>query len=797
MKLLTQEFKLALASLLRLPSFSLTVITTLAVTLSALAVVLNINYLVLTKPLPYPEADKLIVTDQQETINGESQYGFQILSAQYYLYLDDTYIDEMTLMSVTGGRLKDTKDEPYIDALQVTPEYFSLLGVPMHMGRALNDKEGVNDKQKVAVLSFETWQSNFNADPNIIGTYTSIGNDKYQVVGVTAQDFSQPEVFGRFDIGAWLSFSYEISTTSHWDNITGGFNGIAKLKPGVSLEQANASLGEQINKLYLSQENVAPNTSIGARFMPIKNKIIGDSDEMAYVLLIGVITLLFIAVTNICNIFFSRAAEKKRTMAIQAAMGAQPRHLFLGMFAEAISLVVVAWLLGLVLAGWILVGLENDLQLIFPRMHQLTLDAVTMSVSGIISILVAFVMAKVSVKQVNYEHLVEDLHVSGKGTGAQISATTRNVLVATQVSLATILIIGATAILSPVYEKITKPLGFESESVDYIRVDSGGIEEGIFEYSLQLKNALKALPEIEDAARSYTIPLAMGWENYLYEADNNMLGIVSTGMMDSNMFSVMGHPLIEGRYFSEIESSDAIPQEMIISESLAKRLFKSESAIGKTLQTEQNSPSTVVGVVSDIYVPDQGFDYALERYYTPYPGNRLGFVLKLNTPVSKTQLLSVIRAVNPNFSLAYHRSIDEYVDDRLRQAKLTGVLTLSLVILALCLAAVGIYGVLSYSVQMRRYELGIHLSLGAHTGQLIKMVVKQSMVPVVIGIIVGVILATIAHLVGQQIWVYQLRTNMVTFALSLPVMALVAGLACYWPVKKVIYADPIKALRNE
>lgn len=797
MRLIIQECKLAIANLLRLPSFSITVIATLALTLSALAVVLNINYLVLTKPLPYPDADKLIVTDQQETINGESQYGFQILSAQYHLYLDDTYIDEMALMSVTGGRLKDTENEPYIDALYVSPEYFSLLGTPMALGRVLNEKEAINEQQRVAVLSHETWQTNFKSDPDIIGTYTRIGNDKYQIIGVAAAHFSQPEIFGRFDIGAWLSFPYELSTTSHWDNITGGYNGIAKLKPGVTLEQANANLGAQINDLYQSQENVAPDTSIGARFMPIKNKIIGDSDEMAYVLLIGVITLLFIAVTNICNLFFSRATQKKRTMAIQAAMGAKPNHLFLGMFAEAMLLVFSAWVLGLVLAGWILVWLENDLQLIFPRMHQLSLDLVTIGVSGLVSLFIAFVMAKISVKQVDYQHLVEDLHVSGKGTGAQISSTTRNALIATQVSLATILIIGATAILSPVYDKITKPLGFESEQVDYIRVDSGGIEEGIFEYSLQLKDALKALPEVEDAARSYTIPLAMGWENYLYEADNNMLGIVSTGMMDSNLFSVMGHPLIEGRYFSEIESSDAIPQEIIISESLAKRLFKSESAVGKILQTSQNNPSTVVGVVSDIYVPDQGFDYALERYYTPYPGNRLGFVLKLNAPVNKTQLLSVIQSVNPNFSLAFHRGIDEYVQAQLRQAKLIGVLTLSLVILALCLAAVGIYGVLSYSVQMRRYELGIHLSLGAHTGQLIKMVVKQSMIPVVIGIVVGVVLATVAHLVGQQIWVYQLRTNIVTFALSLPIMAIVAGMACYLPVKKVIYADPIKALRNE
>ena len=796
-RFIAQEFKLAFASLMKLPSFSFTVIMTLAVTLSALAVVLNINYMVLTKPLPYPEAEKLIVTDQSETINGETQYGFQILSAQFHLYQDKTYIDEMALMSDYGGKLKDIPSEPYIDAIQVTPEYFSLLGMPMLLGRHLNEQENVNEKQRAVVFSYDTWLKHFKGDPDVVGQQTRIGNANYKIVGVASPEFEAPEVFGNFTIQAWVSFHQEISTTTHWYSITSGINGIAKLKPGVTIEQASATLGQQINELYLGQEDVAPDTSIGARFMPLKAKIIGDSDEMAFILLVGVIALLFIAVTNISNLFFSRAAQKQRVMAIQAALGAKPKHLFVGMFSEALILIVSAWVLGCVLAGWILVWLQNDLQIIFPRMQNLALDSVTLIASAVISIAIALVMAKLSVKQVNYAQLVEDLHVSGKGTSAQISSRTRNLLVATQVGLATILLMGATAILSPVYNKLTKSVGFESEPVHHLRVDSGNVEEGVFEYSLQIKQALVNLAEVEDAARTLATPLAMGWENYLFDADNKMLGIVSSGMFDNNIFSVMGQTLLEGRAFSEIEKQDAIPQEIIISESLAKRLFKDESAIGKTLQQAPNEPSTVVGVVSDIYVPDRSFDYAIERYYLPYPGDSLEFTLKLNSPLNEDKLLNTLQSINPSFSVSRFYSLDSAIDNRLRQAKLIGILTLSLVSLALCLAAVGIYGVLSYSVQMRRYELGIHLSLGAHTHRLIAMVVKQSMVPVTIGIATGLVLALLAHLVGSQVWVYQLRADLLTFIFALPIMGFIAAFACYWPVKKVISADPIKALRNE
>lgn len=794
---LINEFKLALVNLLRLPSFSSTVIVTLAATIAALAVVLNINYLVLTKPLPYPDADKLIVTDQSETINGETQYGFQILSAQFHLYQDQTYIEQMALLRHIDGKLKDVAEQPFIDGIQVSPEYFSLLGMPMLLGRHFSEKEGINDQQRVVVLSSKVWREHFNSDPEIIGQQTRLGNALYEIVGVAAADFEAPEVFGNFSVDAWVSFHQEISRTSHWGSITSGINGIAKLKQGISLEQASASLGPQINELYLGIEGVAPDTSIGARFIPLKDKIIRDSDEMAFILLAGVITLLFIAVTNITNLLFSRAVQKQRLMAIQAALGAQPKHLFWGMFAESLILVIAAWIIGLVLAGWLIVWLQSDLQYLFPRMQNLALDPVTIVVSGVISVLIALVMAYLSVKQVNYNKLMDALQASGKGTGAQISSKTRNVLVVLQVSLATVILLGAAAILSPIQQRLSQSVGFQSDKVYQLHVDTGGVDEGIFEYSLQLKQALTGLTQVNDASRTLATPLAMNWENYLFDADNKMIGIVSTGMFDSNTFSVMGHELLEGRTFSAIEQADALPQEMIISASLAQRLFGKESAIGQTLQAAQNEPMAVVGVVSDIYVPDRGYDYAVERYYIPYPGSRLSFTLKLNTQVSKAEMLKLVQSVNPNFSVSHFYSLDSRLAARLHQSKLVGLLTLSLVSLALCLAAAGIYGVLSYSVQMRRYELAIRLSLGAHTHKLINMVVKQSMKAVMIGILVGCLLAIFTHLVSSQIWVYQLRADTLAFILALPIIGMIATVACYWPVKKLISADPIKALRND
>ena len=798
MSIIKEEFKLAVSSLLRLPGFSLTVITTLAVTLAALAVVLNINYLVLTKPLPYPNADKLVVTDQSETINGETQYGFQILSAQYHIYKDEQYIEQMALMSLFGAKLRDLPDTPYLDGIRVTPEYFSMLDVPMHLGRAFNQQETINDKQRVVVLSFEAWQTHFGADSQVIGTYTTIGNDKYQIIGVAASHFNAPEVFGNFPMFAWFSFDQEISRTSNWGNITGGVNGIALLKEGTSIEQASSALGQQINELYQGLDDVAANTAIGARFVPLKQKIVADSGEMALLLLAGVITLLFIAVTNICNLFLSRAVQKKRVMAIQAALGAKTQHIFLGMFSEALLLSMLACIFGLLIAGWSMVWLANDLQYMFPRMQHLTLDPVTISASIIVSVFISIVMARLASQQVPYKQLNQTLQSSGKGTGAQISSLTRNVLVALQVGLATALLLGATTVLSPAINKLVKDAGLNATNVSYIRVDTGSLTEGFHDVAQQVKNQLKSLPQIEDAALTITSPLQMGWENYLYDENNEMLGIVSVGFFDENSFALLGMPMLEGRSFSSLQDSENTPQEIIISKALAERLFKSESAIGKTLQAAPNEPLTVVGVVDNIYVPDNRDSYAEERYYLPFEaGARFALTFKSNGLVDKAQLLEALKEVNPQLSIAYFETLENMLTTRLRASKLVAILTMSLIALALTLAAAGIYGVLSYSVQMRRYELGIHLSLGAHTGHVIKMVLKQSMQPVVFGVILGGVLAGIGYLVGTRLLAMQITGEFTVLLLAIPVMVAISVLACYLPVRSVVSSDPLKALRNE
>ncbi len=795
--MIKEECKLALSNLRKLPGFSLTVLVTLALTLAALTVVININHRLITQPLPYPDADKLWVTDQSETINGETQYGFQLLSTQFQLYQDKQFIDKMTMMHFVSSRFMDIKDMPTVDIIRVTPEFFELLGTPLHLGRALKQDEGVSDEQKVLVLSYQSWITHFNADPDIVGSYTSIDRERYQIIGVTGEAFEVPEIFGGFPVSGFSSFPEPVTTTSHWNNISSQFNGIARLKAGVNIEQMNHALGEQINTLYQSRENVAPNTRIGAQFTPLRDKIVARSDELAITLLFSAAVLVLIALTNVVNLFLSRAAQKQRTMAIQAALGAKPTHIFVSMFCESVLLVGAATILGLLLAEWLNVWLANDLSYLFSRMQGLTLDWPTIVVACALSLIIALLIAWFTSKQVNYHALTDALHSSGKGTGAQISKRTRQVLVALQVCFASILLFLAANKLVPAYAQMTHPTGFDTEHLYYVRIDGSATEIDNFELGKQIKQLLANQASIASVSASYTSPLQMGWQNYLYDQNIALIGIVSLSFYDEDGFTALSLPLEQGSRFTPIMASGSDNNEIILSASLAKRLYKDENPIGQTLYADREVPRKVVGVVSDIYVPTGNRGYTLERYYLPVTEGSTSFIIKGNAELSKVQLTHVLKAIHPSLNFAFFEPVDDMLTQRLRQTWLQAMLTVALLALTLSLAGAGIYGVLNYSVQMRRYELGIHLSLGAHTHKLIAQVLKQSLTPVMIGLGVSALTVAIGYGILTKISTTAISVSWFAVIVTIPIMLLIALIASYLPVQRVIRQDPIKALRNE
>jgi predicted permease len=802
------ELLLAKSALLRVPGFSTTVIATLAITLGALICIFNLNHVLLVKSLPYPDAENLVVVQQAYSNGSEGFSGSQSAPGMLLWYKNQNVLSELALVFDHKQLLAEHPEQPNTLVNFVTPEYFSLLRPQMHLGRTLTQKEGLDTHQAVTVLSYDTWQKWFKSDNNIIGKKTMIGHVSYKIIGVTANNFITPANRNNETADFWVPFDYQGLDVTNWGIMTRALIGIGKLKASTSTLEAESTLGASLNERFQASPNVEPGDEAGAKIIPLKELIVGSSQKVALLLLSGVIGLLLIATTNVTNLFLSRAAQKQRTMAIQAALGAKPGHLFTAMFAESLLLTSIAALLGLLVAGWGFVLLEELAAKQLPRISELGLDSVTIIFTSIVVVCLSMVFAKISSRVVNYNQLQSNLQSSGKGSGLQISKRIRHGLIAAQVTLATLLLIGASVIIEQALETVLHPLGFNEEDVVYLRVDrpkgADYSPESLIEMNLltlNIKSELSKLPYVKSVSRSIAPVIFKGANSMsLSNRNDKRVGNFSFNMVDHNYFDVLELPIVSGRTFNEQKDPRYNINEIILSESLARELVPDGSALGKIFQIQATQPLKVVGIAKDYYRPGMQSDDGFRRYYMPYAAfEDFGFDIKLKEGaiISRETILPLLKKINSKLRIRTVVSHETLHAQLIYQHKLAAGLTIVLAVLSLLLAGAGIYGVLNYSTQMRRYELGIHLALGAKTHRLRNMVIKENLTPIFYGIGSSVLLAFVVFIILRQQIDTQLSINIYAAIAALPIMLVIAFLACYLPVKQVITEDPIKALRNE
>ncbi len=806
---LKNEFSLAKSALLRVSGFSATVIGTLAITLGALICIFSLNHMLLVKSLPYPDADKLLVLQHTYTEDGIDYSGAQTAPGMILLYKKQKEFAEMALMRDQNLLIADHPERPNSLVNFVTHEYFSLLKPQMHLGSSMSEHEGFDQHKAVTVLSYDSWQKWYNSDKDIIGSKIILGNVSFKIIGVTAEEFRAPTNRYNQAINFWLPWDYQRLDVNNWGVMTRGLTALAKLQPNISKQQAVASLSPILNESYQASGNALKGYSAHISLTPLKDIIIGDSTQVALLLLSGVVALLLIATSNVTNLFLSRAAEKQRTMAIQAAMGAKPAHLFTSMFAESFILCGIAGVLGLIVAGWGFVLLAELASTQLPRISELSVDGITLLFTVFIVLILSITFAKISSNVVKYDDLKTQLQGSGKGSGLQISKKIRNGLIITQVTLASLLLVGTSVVIEQAMSTIMHPLGFNEEDISYLRVArpkgfEGFAEQNLIELNLltlEIKKALNSLPEVVQVSRSLEPIIEIGSFNMsLEDVNGKRLGSFNANMIDHNYFDLIELPLIKGNFFTEQKDPRYFITEIIISESLAKHLFPNKDPLGEILQIQATQPLKVVGVVKDYHSPGRNNDYSYQRYYLPYAVfSDLGFEIKLKEGalLNKKTLLPLLQAIDPKLRIQELNTHTEMHAELIYKHKLTAGITIVLALLALLLAAAGIYGVLNYSTQMRRYELGIHLAMGAKTHSVQKMVIKENIKPVVFGIAVSAALTALIYSIARQQLTADIEFNILAILSTVPLMILVSFIACYLPVNKVINEDPVKALRNE
>lgn len=809
MSRLITEFKQAIMGLSSKLHFSITVVLTLALTMGMLIAVFNLNYLLIAKPLPYPDEERLVtvwVESHHIPSNRLSDYNTPLGLTE--LYKKQEILDSQGLIYQGQGMLTNHFEQPNLPVGYITHEYLTLLGADYVLGQGFGQQHNLADKVAEVVISYDAWLHWFQKSQNVIGQVAQIGDTQFKVIGVLSNKFVEFRRRPELDSPqVWLPWSYLPLDMSGWNNSFSTLGSIAKVSADKSIVEVEGNLTTVLQAHFQKEvvgQNYFKDTKVAIKTTPLKDKVIGDNKQIGYLLFTAALGLLLIACANIVNLFLSRAIEKSRVLAIQAAVGAKPRHIFTNMFVESFILTSIAMLLGLIVCAWcfeLLRGLaENQL----PRLSELTLDGVTIVFSISLSVLLALLFSFLSTRVLNYKQLKDQLQSSGKGSGLQISARSRNNLVIVQVALTSLMLVGTSMLIERSVQTIQHPVGFTNKGVVTFELELGNKYSSSDEQKALLNNIsteLKLMPEVEDVSRAILPPIRVGnFSMSLRDENENSIGAYQINRVDSNYFNIIGLPLLYGKTFEQFPSDNANKiNEIILSESAAKNIFGTTNVIGENLKSAGNTPLKIVGVVGDIFNPYKSNESKGLKIYLDYATWKIRLMVKptSNAQVTRQQLNTTIAKVAPGVVVKDLTTLEAIYQDLLFKHKLIAWFVFGLSILALVLAGVGIYGVLSYSTQMRRYELGVRMSLGAKTHTVIQMVMKDNIRPIAIGIAVSLVIATLIYTFARQHIEGLLQPELLSVSVAMAIMVLVAMLACYIPVVKIVASDPIKALRYE
>jgi len=815
MRKIIRQHKQAWASLKKKPGFILTVLMTMGITLGALLCAVTLNYLLLAEPLPYPEQDRLFVA-QHKLIGAEKEtkgiaYTYPGL---VHLYKSKEAFEKASMMSYGQDVIISHNSQPLVNVAYVTPELHQILASPMAMGRMFKDSEAMDTNNPVAMLSYNTWKKEFSGSADILEQKINLSGISYRVVGVLAEDFVEPELngIGR-ETQVWMPWDYNQAGEGQrqsFGNISGNLKFIGQLKKGVSKNQAEQLLTPLVSNRWI--EGVAEigffkGWSIVMMATPAKEIILGDSESIAIKLLAGVVGLVLIACLNITNLFMARTAEKQRQMAIQAAIGATKKHLFKAMFAETSILMFMSIIIALLIASVGFSVMQEYLGAILPRVNELSLNPITFVSAVLITVVFALFFAKLSTRMINYRALNTTLQSSGKGSGLQVSKKVRQVLIASQVALATVLVFANISLLKDAVKTINAPIGFSTTNISTLILNFSSTtfptQEEAIPIMTEIMAKLEALPQVESVTQSRSPLDGFSVRALTNQADNERYTPYFNGVSHT-YFSMIEQQILQGDNFSIADRKDRT-NVMIVNQSFAKQLKADGDVLGLQISTGRPDPFKIVGIVKDISIPNDtpigsdNADAGVPRAYVPNGLGNQSFMIKTKPgqSVSRQQLGSLLSNVDSRYSVFSFNSADDILTQSLFAEITTAVTTAVLACLVFLLAGIGLYGILSYGTQLRRFELGARMAIGATRKHLLSMIINDNTKAVLIGFIGSVVLFALAYIgMSEYIQPFVNWQALPMIIASLVLIILVTLFACYWPLRKYINKPAIFSLRG-
>lgn len=795
------EYKYAFVSLKRAPEFLLTTVMTLALTLAAVLITSSIGSTFLLNSLPYPDADNLKLLQQNIAIEGTKDVRFQTVKGQIKWYRDQQVFEEHALVHTGYEIATSLEGEPRLNVSFVSPDYFSMFGVKVIRGRGFNDNEDVDRQAKSLLISEKLWREHFAADPQVTEQSIQLGSRQFRIIGVISQSFLEPHLFGGKDSALWLPFDAGPQMEAPWESTYAQLKAVGRPKPGVTDQQISTEL-ETIIESIRDQWSGSELEEIDPHVTLFRDAEIDNNDKLSLLLVFGAFSLLLIAVVNLTNLFFSRALANQKKLVIKAIVGARQKNLFLALFSEISLVCFGAWGLSVILAVFGIDGFITMSKGHIPLVQAIEMEPLVLIFTLALTLLLALFFALVTQKRINYRNLKDYIQGSGKGAATQVSGRMIKILVGAQVFLATSLLLISSMVLNKALQHKVRPVGADISNVYNVHITTTNKSlntEEIISIQQSIMEVIREIPGVADVA-SGGGPIGTRFYAYsLADMDNNSYGYLRSTWIGENYLDLLNINLLKGRYFSSAAyRGDA--KEILVTQSASMLIDPAGDVVGKSYVGIDNEVYEIIGVTNDVFdAKIKYYNYAkgLRIWWPQIPEDiMLKVKVKEGATLNRLALLNTIKRVNNSLILWEFNDLEQLHVESVYQQTILVYLSSGIALVTLLLASIGIFGVLNYNSNLRRFEFGIRMALGAKKRQLYGLVNKESLVPVLIGLIASSLLVIILlQMFGDAMgeWV---SVNVVYSVLVVAFSALISMAACVLPMRSILRSKPIQALRE-
>jgi putative ABC transport system permease protein len=813
METLRQDIVYAVRTLLKKPVFTLVVLFTTALAIGANSAIFSVVSAVLFKPLPFHQPDRLVEVWESNAKLNVPRFGASVPN-----YLDwktqSTAFESIGAFRYNRYTLTGRGEPERLRGGRVSADFFKMLGVKPLLGRDFLPDEDQPNANPVVILSHALWQRSFGSDPKIVNQTITLDDASYTVVGVMPPDFNFPpkitvsgQTFAPADLwGTLVVQGTQLSRGSH--NL---HQVVGRLKDGATLEQAQA----QMQTIAAQLEQSYPNTNKdwGVTLVPIHEQVTGDVRPALLILLGTVAFVLLIACVNVANLLLARSTSRTREMAIRTALGASSNRLVRQLLTESMLLALVGGALGILLAYlavnlllW--VGPPESI----PRTDEIGIDLRVLGFTLILSLLTGVLFGLAPALQSVKPDLVASLKEGTKGAAAVFGrGRMQGALVITEVALALVLLISAGLLIRSFWHLRETDAGFDKSpaltvqiALPNTRYPDPPKRRAFYE---QLVRQVAALPGVSSAGATSHLPLSgdILFLRYTIQgqgADPSQNPDAGVRVVSPDYFKAMGVRLLNGRSLNE-RDHDKSPPVALINEAMSRRFWPNESPLGKqlTLDDGENIQREIVGVVADVKHTSLDAKAGPEIYLSHLQDPIAAMTLVARGPANPEVLSGPIRGeiskLDSSLAAYNFRTTEQLLSNSLAKNRFNAMLLGLLAALALGLAVVGIYSVMSYIVSQRTREIGIRMAIGAQQSDVLKLVIKQGMLMILIGIVVGLAGALLLTRLMSTLLVGISATDPVSFGIAALALVLVGLLANWIPALRATRVDPLTALRYE